>query len=66
MKGNVVKLDDGTALVYEPWKVKLDLSDEPYEKTAGARMKKYEICLLYTSLRHDLSLMIQPPSINGL
>ena len=38
-----MKLDDGTALVYEPWKVKLDLSDEPYEKTAGARMKKYEI-----------------------
>lgn len=43
LKGNVVKLDDGTALVYELWKVKLDLSDEPYEKTAGARMKKYEI-----------------------
>lgn len=43
LKDNVVKLDDGTALVYEPWKVKLDLSDEPYEKTAGARMKKYEI-----------------------
>lgn len=43
LKGNVVKLDDGTALVYEPWKVKLDLSDEPYEKIAGARMKKYEI-----------------------
>lgn len=43
LKGNVVKLDDGTALVYESWKVKLDLSDEPYEKTAGARMKKYEI-----------------------
>ena len=43
LKGNVVKLDDGTALVYEPWKVELDLSDEPYEKTAGARMKKYEI-----------------------
>lgn len=43
LKGNVVKLDDGTALVYEPWKVKLDLSDEPYEKTAGACMKKYEI-----------------------
>lgn len=43
LKGNVVKLDDGTALVYEPWNVKLDLSDEPYEKTAGARMKKYEI-----------------------
>ena len=43
LKGNVVKLDDGTVLVYEPWKVKLDISDEPYEKTAGARMKKYEI-----------------------
>ena len=36
-------MDDGTVLVYEPWKVKLDISDEPYEKTAGARMKKYEI-----------------------
>jgi len=43
LKGNVVKLDDGTVLVYEPWKVALDVSDEPYEKTAGARMKKYEI-----------------------
>ena len=46
LKGNVVKLDDGTVLVYEPWKVKLDISDEPYEKTAGARMKKYEIISL--------------------
>lgn len=43
LKGNVVKLDDGTVLAYEPWKVALDVSDEPYEKTAGARMKKYEI-----------------------
>lgn len=43
LKGNVVRLEDGTILAYEPWTVKLDLSDEPYEKTAGARMKKYEI-----------------------
>lgn len=43
LKGNVVRLDNGTILVYEPWTIKLDVSDEPYEKTAGARMKKYEI-----------------------
>lgn len=43
LKGNVVRLDDGSILVYEPWAVKLDLSDDPMEKTAGARMKKYEI-----------------------
>ena len=37
-------LDDGkTRLVYEPWKVELDVSGKPYEKTAGARMKKYEV-----------------------
>lgn len=28
---------------YHPWKVSVDISDTPYEKTAGARMKKYEI-----------------------
>lgn len=43
LKGNVVRLDNGTVLVYEPWAVKLDLSDDPREKTAGARMKKYGI-----------------------
>lgn len=43
MNGNQVKLDDGTPLIYEPWKVALDVSGKPWEKTAGARMRKYEI-----------------------
>lgn len=38
-----VLLDDGTPLVYEPWAVACDVSSTPYEKTAGARMKKYEV-----------------------
>ena len=41
--GNPVLLDDGTPLIYEPWKVTLDVSGKPWEKTAGARMRKYEI-----------------------
>ena len=41
--GDAVTLDDGTQLVYYPMAVKLDLSNDPYEKTAGARMSKYEI-----------------------
>ena len=40
---DMVLLDDGTPLVYEPWAVALDVSNTPYEKTAGARMKKYEV-----------------------
>lgn len=43
LKGQIVKLDDGTVLEYHPWEVALDLSETPYEKTAGARMKKYEV-----------------------
>lgn len=43
LKGNIVKLDDGTILKYLPWEVKLILSDTPHEQTAGARMKKYEV-----------------------
>ena len=44
LSGNQVYLDDKvTPLVYEPWSVRLDVSGEPYEKTAGARMKKYEV-----------------------
>ncbi|MDL2256128.1 RagB/SusD family nutrient uptake outer membrane protein [Parabacteroides sp. OttesenSCG-928-G06] len=43
LKGNTVLLDDGTVLAYLPWEVKLDLSGSAAEKTAGARMKKYEI-----------------------
>ena len=44
LEGRQVMLDDGvTPLVYEPWKVALDVSGQPCEKTAGARMKKYEV-----------------------
>lgn len=43
LKGNVIRLDDGTILEYHPWEVAVDISDTPYEKTAGARMKKYAI-----------------------
>lgn len=43
--GELVTLDDGSPLVYYPLAVKLDLSNDPYEKTAGARMRKYEIDL---------------------
>ena len=48
LTGLPVRLDDGTPLVYEADKVTLDLSGSPYEKTAGARMKKYEIDLVGT------------------
>lgn len=41
----VVTLDDGTPLVYYPQEVRLDVSNTAYEKTAGARMRKYEIDL---------------------
>ena len=40
-----VLLDDGTPLVYYPMEAHLDVSGTPYEKTAGARMYKYEIDL---------------------
>ncbi|MDF9829092.1 RagB/SusD family nutrient uptake outer membrane protein [Parabacteroides sp. PF5-6] len=43
LKGNKILLDNGEVLVYHPREVKLDLSGSPFEKTAGARMKKYEI-----------------------
>ncbi len=43
LNGDTVRLDNGTALEYLPWHVRLDLSGMPEEKTAGARMKKYEI-----------------------
>lgn len=44
LEGNQILLDDGvTPLVYEPWNVALDVSGKPYEKTTGARMKKYEV-----------------------
>ena len=41
--GKLVTLDDGTPLVYYPMEVALDVSNTPYEKTAGARMHKYEV-----------------------
>ena len=41
--GATVTLDDGSPLIYYPLVVKLDLSNDPYEKTAGARMYKYEV-----------------------
>ncbi len=41
--GKVVRLDDGEPLVYRPLQVKVNLTGDPYEKTAGARMAKYEI-----------------------
>ena len=41
--GKNVYLDNGEALVYHPLEVRLDLTGSPYEKTAGARMSKYEI-----------------------
>lgn len=43
LNGDTIRLDNGTPLVYLPWEIKLDLSGLPAEKTAGARMKKYEI-----------------------
>lgn len=41
--GEVVCLDNGSPLVYMPLEVQLDLTGTTYEKTAGARMSKYEI-----------------------
>ena len=41
--GTPIKLDDGTELVYVPEAIKLDVSGDLYEKTAGARMFKYEL-----------------------
>lgn len=41
--GRVVRLDNGSPLVYQPLEVKLNLTGSPFEKTAGARMSKYEI-----------------------
>ena len=41
--GKVVRLDTGEPLVYHPLIMEIDLTGLPYEDTAGARMKKYEI-----------------------
>ena len=41
--GKMIYREDGkTPLVYEADKVAMDVSGTPYEKTAGARLKKYE------------------------
>lgn len=41
--GEKIYLDDGSPLVYMPLELKLNLSDSPYKKTAGARVGKYEV-----------------------
>ena len=41
--GKKVLLEGDKPLVYMPLEVRLDLTGSPYEKTAGARMSKYEI-----------------------
>lgn len=43
VNGNVIRLDNGDTLVYRPLAVAPDVSGSEYEKTAGARMNKYEI-----------------------
>lgn len=41
--GKVVKMENGEPLVYQPLVMAENLTYSPYEKTAGARMAKYEI-----------------------
>ncbi|MBR4389641.1 MAG: RagB/SusD family nutrient uptake outer membrane protein [Prevotella sp.] len=41
--GQLVTLDNGQPLYYDPLAVELDLTGLPYEDTAGARMSKYEV-----------------------
>ena len=43
LNGKAVLLDNGDTLVYHPEETALDLSNSLYEKTAGARMKKYAV-----------------------
>lgn len=43
LNGDTIRLDNGTVLEYLPWVVDVDVSGKPYEKVAGARMKKYAI-----------------------
>lgn len=43
LDGVVVRNDFGDILEYLPLEIRLDLSGSPYEKMAGARMKKYAI-----------------------
>lgn len=41
--GKTITVGDGSPLIYYPEKVALDLSGSEWEKTAGARMRKYEV-----------------------
>lgn len=43
LNNHVIKTDLGKILEYLPREIKLDLSDSPHMKMAGARMKKYAI-----------------------
>lgn len=43
LNGDTIRLDNGKVLEYLPWEVDVDISGKPYEKVAGARMKKYAI-----------------------
>ena len=47
--GEYIKLDDGSYLDYVAEDVMLDLSNQPNEKTAGARMFKYELDVAATN-----------------
>lgn len=41
--GSTIALDGGSVLVYYPLEVEVNLTYSPYIRTAGARMKKYEV-----------------------
>lgn len=41
--GSTIALDGGDVLVYYPLEVEVNLTYSPYIRTAGARMKKYEV-----------------------
>ena len=44
LNNKIIMLDDGhTPLIYRPREVALDATGTTYEKTCGARMKKYEV-----------------------
>lgn len=43
LNGQVIRTDLGRTLEYLPQEIRLDLSDSPHLKMAGARMKKYAI-----------------------
>ena len=47
--GQPIKLDDGKELIYVPEAIKLNLSGDLNEKTAGARMFKYELDVAATN-----------------